>query len=354
MRKSKKVIFYSFPTSSTFIKKDIELLKKNYEVLIFQLCSESNFKFITSLISQFVKILFKIKTIDVFICHFASYASFFPVLLSKLFQKPCYIIVAGSDATKICSMRYGNFCLPLYGYVTKKSLEYASIILPVHKSLAYQDYSYFEGGAPAQGFTVFAPKTVTKKIIELPYGYDSSVFKLKDGSKNKPDSFITVGNFDSEVVVKRKGADLLIELACKNPNYFVTIVGWKLPLPEQNPTNLTILPSLSQAEIANLFDEHEYYCQLSIMEGFPNALAEAMIKGCIPIGSNVSAIPEMIDKFGYVLMKRDFNELDKLINDIRKNKITKISMQGASNHILTNYSLKRRENQLLSLIESET
>jgi glycosyltransferase involved in cell wall biosynthesis len=62
--------------------------------------------------------------------------------------------------------------------------------------------------------------------------------------------------------------------------------------------------------------QHEYYFQLSIMEGFPNALAEAMLCGCIPIGSNVSGIPFIIGDTGYILNKRDINELNLLVENV--------------------------------------
>jgi glycosyltransferase involved in cell wall biosynthesis len=48
------------------------------------------------------------------------------------------------------------------------------------------------------------------------------------------------------------------------------------------------------------------------MEGFPNALAEAMLCGCIPIGSNVSGIPYMISDSGYILHHRNVDELESL------------------------------------------
>jgi glycosyltransferase involved in cell wall biosynthesis len=72
----------------------------------------------------------------------------------------------------------------------------------------------------------------------------------------------------------------------------------------------------NQETLNALFQEHQYYMQLSISEGFPNAPCEAMLCGCIPIGSNVAALPLIIGKTGYVLKHRNKEELIQLIHTL--------------------------------------
>jgi len=48
-------------------------------------------------------------------------------------------------------------------------------------------------------------------------------------------------------------------------------------------------------------------------EGFPSAPCEAMLCGCVPIVSNVAALPEIAGKTGYVLSRKDLDELEELI-----------------------------------------
>jgi len=41
------------------------------------------------------------------------------------------------------------------------------------------------------------------------------------------------------------------------------------------------------------------YCQLSLREGLPTALCEAMLCGCIPIGSNTNGVKTAIGDIGF-------------------------------------------------------
>ncbi|MFN8208916.1 MAG: glycosyltransferase, partial [Bacteroidales bacterium] len=45
-------------------------------------------------------------------------------------------------------------------------------------------------------------------------------------------------------------------------------------------------------------------CILSLSEGMPNALCEAMLCGCIPVGSNVEPIPEIIGDTGFIALEK--------------------------------------------------
>lgn len=43
-------------------------------------------------------------------------------------------------------------------------------------------------------------------------------------------------------------------------------------------------------------------------EGLPNTLCEAMLCGCIPVGSEVNGIPLAIGETGFVIKKKDIRE----------------------------------------------
>jgi glycosyltransferase involved in cell wall biosynthesis len=52
---------------------------------------------------------------------------------------------------------------------------------------------------------------------------------------------------------------------------------------------------------------------LSVWEGFPSAPCEAMLCECVPIASPVAALPEIIGDTGYILERKDPDQLEALI-----------------------------------------
>ena len=73
---------------------------------------------------------------------------------------------------------------------------------------------------------------------------------------------------------------------------------------------------------------HRYYLQLSVMEGFPNALGEAMACGCVPIGSNVSGIPELIGDTGIVITKKNVVYLERSIQLLMEQDFSQASLKA--------------------------
>lgn len=340
--KPKKKILYFYPQPSTFILKDVEILSTEYNVKQYLFSVKNKYKVPLEFIKQFFFLLINIWKTDVLICHFAGYSSFLPALFAKLTRKSCFIIVAGNDGSKFPDFGYGNYTKKLLGFFTGISLQMSKHILPVHESLVYQKYDYYEGGMPAQGYSYFKPKTKNIPFTALYYGYDSEKFRLIEGTLRIPNSFITIGNLGDNYAFKRKGFDLIIELAKLRPELNFTFIGWdgikKIDLPQ----NVTLLKFMDQEEIIKIFNTHEFYFQLSIMEGFPNALAEAMLCGCIPIGSNVSGIPYIIDDTGFILKQRDIQQLCDLVDEALKSKVKLQLSSNARLRVLNNFSMENR------------
>jgi glycosyltransferase involved in cell wall biosynthesis len=108
-----------------------------------------------------------------------------------------------------------------------------------------------------------------------------------------------------------KGYDLIEQLAALHPDWTFSLVGDPNYF-SSNP-NVQVLGKMKATELLELYNSHQFYLQLSTSEGFPNALGEAMACGCIPIGSAVGAIPEIIGDSGIILAKKNLKELDKLL-----------------------------------------
>lgn len=350
----KKTILYFCPNITTFIQRDIDLLSTDYQVKAFSLKQGNPVLLIPMLAMQFLFLVRNLWNCKLFICHFAGYSSLLPVIFGKLFHKPCLIIVGGTDAAKFPEFSYGSYVKKFNGMATAFSLRHCTHILPVHESLVYQDYAYDEAGAPAQGYTLFASGTGQIPFTPVYYGYDADLFKPTEGVKRKPLTFITVGNLKHKSLFIRKGYDLVIELARNRPELSFSLVGWDGTTQIDVPDNVQLLPYMNQQEIIQAFSGHEFYFQLSVMEGFPNALCEAMLCGCIPIGSDVSGIPFIIGNTGYVLRQRKVDLLNTLITQIKENVEREKLSAAARNRIRQNFTLERRRKELTCLIELYT
>ena len=311
MQASKRRICYFYPHASTFIVRDLELLAAHYEVNPYEFSVRVKWKLPFEFLKQLFYILFQTKR-AFFVCHFAGYASLLPVLIGRLLGKKVFVIVAGNDGSRFLDFRYGNFTKRLLGWATKTSLRFATHILPVAQGLVYQDYRYYPGGAPAQGFHYFAPKTKIVPYTVIPYGFNTELFDLDPQVQRAAHSFITIGNLKDPYCYFRKGFDLILELAKRNPTWHFTIIGWE-PNGQEVPANVELVPFSPIAVVIKYLQKHRYYFQLSVMEGFPNALGEAMACGCVPIGSNVSGIPELIGDTGLILSEKNVVYLERSI-----------------------------------------
>ena len=67
----------------------------------------------------------------------------------------------------------------------------------------------------------------------------------------------------------------------------------------------------------------------------------------IPIGSDVAGIPDIIGEAGYILKKKNEEDLIELINNLSKSTITR---EEARDQIIANFPLSRRESEFLAHI----
>lgn len=348
----KDKIIYVYPSRSTFILRDVDMLGEDYDVIEFFFDTSNKKRVPFFFLKQFFFLFRNLSSCKGIICHFAGYSSILPSLISKIFRKKCLIIVAGNDGSKFPDFNYGNYTKKIFGFVTGNSLRFASHILPVHESLYFQEYSYYEGGKPAQGYSYFFPKAKDVPFTPVYYGYDSDIFKISESLERNKNSFLTIGNLTDPYCFKRKGYDLIIELAFNRPDCNFTLIGWDGKTKMEIPENVLLLPYMSQSEIIEQFNTHQFYFQLSIMEGFPNALAEAMLCGCIPIGSNVSGIPYIVQDTGFILKERNVDQLNSIIDEIKlksEHELSEMSIK-ARDRVATEFTYQNRKNKIIEIL----
>jgi glycosyltransferase involved in cell wall biosynthesis len=234
------------------------------------------------------------------------------VVFGKAFGKKCTIQAGGTDCINMPEIGYGNFRKKSLAWATAFSFKNCSLILPVAEALVSQHYSYDPQINPKQGLLQLIPGLKTP-IQVIPNGFDTEFWKDL-GMERVKHSFISVATHTSSPARARvKGYDLIEQLASNNPDWIFTLVG-DANFEALSP-NFRVLGKESPSSLVQLYNTHEYYLQLSSSEGFPNALGEAMACGCVPIGSAVGAIPEIIGDTGLLLKRKELGALQQLIQD---------------------------------------
>ncbi len=344
----KNKILWIYTKKSSFVEKDIQLLSDVYDVDEFSFNNTTGIKLLLSAVKQFLYLLIKNKKYKSYVCQFGGYQSILPAIFGKVFRIPFLIITGGTDCVSFPALNYGNFRKQPLKSITSLSYQLCSHISPVDESLIFQNYTY-DTQFTNQGIKYFLPNLKTPLTV-IYNGYSKE--KWHAISEKKIYSFITVSAGYNQINIYRKGIDLIYEVAEYFPECTFTIIG--IPndfnlFPKKD--NIITIPFTANNELITYYSKSEFYLQLSIIEGFPNALCEAMLCECIPIVSNVAAMPKIITNSGFILAKRDVTLLKNTIQQAiqcDKSVLSKL----ARKRIADNYTEEIRKNKLTELINT--
>lgn len=346
----KNRILYFYTAESPFVEKDIEILNSQNEVKKFFFNVYNKKHFFKILISQFCFLLKNIFTAKVIVCQFAGIHSCIPVFFAKMFHKKSVIVSGGTDCVSFPSINYGNFANKNNAKFTSFCFNNASLILPVHESLIFCEYTYQPNDFKHQGIKQFIPRLKTPCFV-IHNGYDNNYWHNINGQK-PTNSFVTVlGHVNSKFTLFLKGIDLYVEMARRFSDSIFSIIGGASLQIENKPENLHLIENIWGEKMIDVYSTHQYYVQLSMSEGFPNALSEAMLCECVPIVSNVGGMPDIVSDCGYILKHKNINELFELINTARNNvELAKLGKK-ARQRIVENYTFDKRKQKLLAAID---
>ena len=305
------MILYLFPVRTTFIERDLEMIRPVAKIVPLEF-TQTPWKLPLYLVLQFFQLLWHLPKTSQYLCFFGGYHTVLPVIFGRVFGKKCTIQAGGTDCINMPEIGYGNFRKNPLAWATAYSFTHCSLILPVAEALVSQDYRYDSRISSKQGLLQLIPDLKTP-IQVIPNGFDVDFWKDL-GLKRVKHSFISVATSTSSPARARvKGYDLIEQLAASNPEWSFTLVGDANYNPKS--TNIQVLGKETPASLVQRYNTHEFYLQLSSSEGFPNALGEAMACGCVPIGSAVGAIPEIIGDTGLLLKRKELGTLQTLIQD---------------------------------------
>lgn len=343
-------MLYVYPKFTSFVKRDVEILEKDFNIILFEFNPSKKWLIPISFLRQLLFLIKNTYKSTIFLSYFGGYHSLLPGLFAVFFKKKHVIIVGGTDAVSFPSIRYGNFNNKLIGLLTDWSYRLCSVIVPVHKTLEYCDYIYTNDDFPAQGIK-FHCKNLETRIVNVNNGYRKNIWKNKKQVRI-PKSFLTVASTFTFSTYKRKGVDVIIEVANYFPECKFTIIGADSNnILDNIPSNITLCPPVPFEELENIYNVHQYYFQLSICEGLPNALCEAMLCGCVPIGSSAMSIPEVIGNSGFIVKERGVENTVQVI----KKALTcdwLIKSELARKRIVENYPIEKRVIEFKELMKS--
>ncbi len=343
----KKNLLYFYIGKASFVHVDLKIFNGIFNVTEFNFVPGAKWKTPFQFIAQFFFLLINIWRADVIIVQLAGFHSVLPVLFSKLTGRKSYIIASGTDCHSLPSIGYGNYQRRFLSFATRISFSFCSHVIPKHEALWYCDYTYQPDDYPHQGLKYFNPK-LDKPHTVIENGFNPDHFKPV--SARKPDSFLTVaGGMHFRFQKELKGIDLILAVAPAFPECSFTIVG----VDDEKkfgpvPPNVFLKSSVPNNLLPGIYSTYTYYLQLSMAEGFPNALCEAMLCGCIPVGSNVFSIPEIIGDSGFILKKRDIKMLAELIREIRSSDISGLGKKARA-RIAGNFTISHREEKFRKL-----
>ncbi len=345
-------ILYFHTGNSSFVNKDIAILSEIDEVKVFAFHIDKKWKTPFLLIKQKLFILRHLFSTKLYVAQFAGYHGYLPGLFARLTGKNFLVVAGGTDCVSFPAIGYGNFNKSLLGLFTKLSFRLATHVSPKHQSLVEYNYHYDKSIPAHQGIKAFVNNYKTPTTV-IANGYDEKLFFCS--ADKKKNSFITVtGGLEFSFQQQLKGIDLILKVATKFPDCEFTIIGVPstIKLPITSP-NVKTIPPTKNNELQKLYSEHQFYLQLSMAEGFPNALCEAMLCECVPIVSDVFSMPEIIENSGFVLKERNDGLLEELIKTAISTDEDQLSSQGklAREIISKKYNLENRRSQLISLVK---
>jgi glycosyltransferase involved in cell wall biosynthesis len=305
-------LLHIYPVEAPFIDKDIDFLSKKYLIQRVKFNSKNRTNIFLALFDQIVYLVKNRNNYTGIIIMFAGVHSFFPVMISRLLRKKSIIIPGGTDCVSFPSINYGNFNSKTLIIPTKFSYRNTNLILPVHESLIKYEYNYNDENYKYQGILFHYPNLKTKMKV-IVNGYDSTKWYKNTIKENN--TFITVASYsNNERRRQLKGIDLIIDLAKIFKDQTFTIIGTDPKSFPKHTDNIILLPWVNNTELITYYSQSTFYLQLSMSEGFPNSLCEAMLCECVPIVSNVASMPFIVEDSGFVLVKKDFSMLVDLIN----------------------------------------
>lgn len=346
---SKPILLHVHPGASSFVVKDRRLLSPRFHVKEMPFLWRAKWQVPFLMLKQLWLLPFT--RWQVAVVQFGGYHALFPALVARVLGRPCIIITGGTDCVSFPSLGYGNFAQQPLSFVTRTAYRHCTHISPVHASLVRSRNSYQQEDGPEQGLLAHMPDLLTP-ITVVHNGYDAQTWTIGNDDLSPDIDVLTVASGNQRPsTMLLKGIDVLMEAALLLPHLRFVVLGLGGTPPEGTPGNVKFIPPVKNSALIGYYQRSRIYAQLSLSEGFPNALCEAMLCGCLPLVSEVGAMPETVAGTGAIVKVRSSSAVAEHIGQLMV-----VSAGGraitARQRIAEHYTEQRRAEELSALIFS--
>jgi glycosyltransferase involved in cell wall biosynthesis len=312
-----------------FVRLDLDELRKRFEVTE---------RFESSRVINPMRLWQQVKNHDVVFGWFASWHTFLPIEFAKRLGKPSLLIVGGYDVANMPEINYGHQRGGLQKSISRREMHLATRVVTT------SNYSRAEVARNA-GLTNGRARSV---YLGVPDKFGA----LPNGSRER--MALTVGNVNRSNV-KRKGHEPFVRAAALLPDVRFVVVGkWQDNaidfLRSIASPNVSFTGRVSDDGLLDYYRAAAVYVQPSLHEGFGLSVAEAMLAGCIPVTTAAGSLPEVTGDCGVRLNSTEPAEIARAVAVAVV--IPQSQRAGIRNRILTEFSIKRRREQLERIIES--
>lgn len=246
--------------------------------------------------------------------------------------RPLACIVGGYEFADIPNLDYGGLRSFWMRVMTKRVWRKAELVYNSHALAADATRAF---GSPGRAHV-------------LPMGYDAAFWTPGQGERR--DRVVSVCHAPTEQRFRLKGVDLLLQTARLLPSIEFCVVGETPPgfHPDPHLGNVEFSGWINREALREMYRTSKVSAQLSIHEGFGSAIAEAMLCGCVPVGTAAGGIPEAMGPAGFVVPRQP----EAIAEAIRRALAAEDRRAAAREWIASRYTPERRREGLEEVIES--
>ncbi len=350
---SKPILLFSYLSPSSFVRDDLELLSDAFDVRPFHF-DATQARSVLGLArlwkGQLDWLRRELPGAGVVLGWFADHHMALPVAMARRAGVPTAVVLSGTDVNVVPSLGYGallsRWRAPLVRYVVRN----ASLLLPVTPSLVEHENTFAEWPRVLRnGVRAHVPDVQTPIQVVLP-GLDASRWEI--GGDVRSPSVIAAALCGNERTFRLKGLDVLADVARLLPDLPFRVLGIAPDFARQLPvlSNLTWEPATGREALGQAFREASVILHPSRSEGgLPLVVAEAMLSGCIPVGSPVGGLPQLIPGIGELVARPDPAEIAAAVHRALGYADERRSL--ARERIVEGYSFSARKHRLVASLQ---